>query len=82
MFIQPTVQTKLTVNTPGDPFEQEADAMANRVAGGSSNAQMEEGKGLRLKEEEEETIQRAEEEEKETIPVSYTHLTLPTIYSV
>src|SRR5680860_865035 len=67
MFIQPTVQTKLTVNTPGDPFEQEADAMANRVAGGSSNAQMEEGKGLRLKEEEEETIQRAEEEEKETI---------------
>ncbi len=67
MFIPPTVQTKLTVNTPADPFEQEADAMAKQVAGGSPNAQMEEGKGLRLKEEEEEKLQRSEVEEEETV---------------
>ena len=64
MFIPPTVQTKLTVNTPGDPFEQEADTMANRVMGRSANTQMEEGKRVRLQEEEEEEkIQRSEEEE-------------------
>ncbi|SDD93662.1 protein of unknown function [Pricia antarctica] len=68
MFIPPTVQTKLTVNTPGDPFEQEADTMANRVMAGSANTQMEEGKRVRLQEEEEEEkIQRSEEEEEETL---------------
>ncbi len=66
MFIPPTVQTKLTVNTPGDPLEKEADTMADRVMGGSANTQMEEGKRLRLQEEDEETIQRSQEEE-ETI---------------
>jgi hypothetical protein len=30
-FFQPVVQTKLTVNKPGDSFEQEADAMADKV---------------------------------------------------
>jgi len=68
MFIPPTVQTKLTVNTPRDPFEQEADTMADRVMGGSANTQREEGKRLRLQEaEEEETVQRSEEDEKETV---------------
>lgn len=28
---QPVIQTKLTINEPGDKFEQEADAMADRV---------------------------------------------------
>ena len=28
---QPIIQTKLTINEPGDPYEQEADAMSDRV---------------------------------------------------
>jgi hypothetical protein len=34
---KPVVQAKLTVNTPGDMYEQEADAMADRVMRMSSN---------------------------------------------
>ncbi len=34
---KPTVQPKLTVNTPGDIYEQEADAMADRVMRMSTN---------------------------------------------
>jgi hypothetical protein len=31
VFFQPVVQARLTVNKPGDSFEQEADAMADKV---------------------------------------------------
>jgi hypothetical protein len=32
-FFQPVIQAKLTINQPGDVFEQEADAMADKVMG-------------------------------------------------
>ncbi len=68
-FIPPSVQTKLTINTPGDALEQEADAMADRVVGTQAQPMRQEPQGLRLQPEaeEEEMLQRQEEEEEEML---------------
>src|SRR4051812_10342238 len=36
----PAIQTKLTVNTPGDKYEQEADNVADKVVGTADNPQI------------------------------------------
>ena len=65
---KPIVQAKLTVNTPGDIYEQEADAMADRVMRMSSNESVKPVTGLIGK-----SLQRkcaqCEEEEKKKKPV-------------
>lgn len=38
-FFQPFIQPKLTINQPNDPYEQEADAVAEKVMNGVSNKQ-------------------------------------------
>jgi hypothetical protein len=68
------VQAKLTVNAPGDIYEQEADRIANAVTRKTNTTvkrQEEEIQAQRQEEEEEEEIQaqRQEEEEEEEIQV-------------
>lgn len=70
------VQPKLTVNKPGDRYEQEADRIADRVVSGSGVGPLETvGVGLQRMEEDEEEVQRKpaglqrqeEEEEDDTL---------------
>src|SRR3954468_9557442 len=65
---KPSVQPNLTINTPGDIYEQEADAMADRVMRMSSNETVKPVTGLIGK-----SLQRkcahCEEEEKRRKPV-------------
>lgn len=58
LFIPPSVQPKLTVNTPGDPYEQEADAVAEQVMSRTASPQMKEEPSLRRQGEKEEELQR------------------------
>lgn len=58
LFIPPSVQPKLTVNTPGDPYEQEADAIAEQVMSRAASPQMKEAPSLRRQGEQEEELQR------------------------
>ncbi|PTM13418.1 MAG: hypothetical protein DA408_06825 [Bacteroidetes bacterium] len=65
-FIPPTVQPKLTVNSPDDPLEREADTMASQVVTGEATTQLQDGNNLRRKEmAEAETVQRQVGEEEE-----------------
>jgi hypothetical protein len=68
-FIPPSVQPKLTVNSPDDPYEQEADAVADKVTQTATAPQRKEEPSLRLQveEEEEELVQTQVEEEEEMI---------------
>ena len=64
-----TVQTKLTVNAPGDKHEQEADAMADQVVQRMSAPEEKDKVHKKAKPEEEEKVQRmsAPEEEKDKV---------------
>lgn len=64
-FIPSAVQTKLTVNKPDDPFEREADAMADRTVSGNVPLEQEESQSLRLKPEGKEELKRREDPEEE-----------------
>lgn len=80
-FFQPTIQAKLTVSSPDDPQEKEADEVAEKVMrmpeSSVAPVEVEKEEKLQRKEEEEEEVQtkpelpytlhRKEEEEEETI---------------
>ncbi len=68
-FFAPAIQTKLTVNKPGDKFEQEADRMADKVTGMQAPVIKEEKSdrpraGIQKKEKEQDKIQRAPADDK------------------
>jgi hypothetical protein len=80
-FFQPIIQTKLTVSSPGDPQEKEADEVAEKVMRmpepSVAPIAIEKEEGLQRKEEEEEEVQtnpeplipsvQRKEEEEETV---------------
>ncbi len=66
-FQGPNIQAKLTVGSPGDKYEQQADHVASKVVKGESIQRQEEMKVRRQEEEEMQTkLQRQEEEEAQT----------------
>ena len=67
-FPATSVQPKLTVNTPGDEFEKEADATAERVMKMPASPELEKARGIqRQAEPEEEEVQRQIEPEEEEV---------------
>ena len=67
---KPSIQTKLTINAPGDIYEQEADAMADRVMRMSANETRQQPKpmtGLIGRSVQRKCTQCEEEEKKKTI---------------